>query len=30
MTLRGDLALVTKLINANARVLDLGCALAIC
>ena len=25
MTLRGDLALITKLINANARVLDLGC-----
>ena len=25
MTLRGDLALISKLINANARVLDLGC-----
>ena len=25
MTLRGDLALISKLINADARVLDLGC-----
>ena len=25
MTLRGDLALIRDLINANARVLDLGC-----
>ena len=25
MTLRGDLALIANLINADARVLDLGC-----
>ena len=30
MTLRGDLALISDLINPNARVLDLGCGSGIC